>query len=354
MNAIQLFYFSGTGNAKQIAVWFSELAFERKIDCQLFDIAETDVKPIDSIHPEDLVIVISPVHGFNYPKITLDFIRRFPKGTNRVVLMCTGGGIKIGRIITPGVAGAAFMLASVILRKKGYQISGQIIFDMPTNWISLHPAMREKSVKYVLEKNHARVRQHFEKIVTGRNDFAALKRIVADVIVALPSFAYLFFGRFFLAKTLYASHRCNHCNLCVRECPVKAIKIVSRRPFWTYKCEGCMKCLNSCPVRAVEAAHGLVALVFYGWIAGTPILMGLLPGFFQHRLVAFLVFDVFLFFSLLFLLYRFQHLLLKNRMIAKIISFTSLTYYKFWGRYGLFTGNKQAENSMTNIKLNEK
>ena len=121
MNTIKIFYFSGTGNAKQVAIWFSELAVEKNIDCQLFGIAKTDVRSINYVNPQDLIIFIAPIHGFNYPKIALDFIRRFPKGKNSVVLMCTDGGIKIGRIITPGLAGAAFMTSSVILWKKGYK-----------------------------------------------------------------------------------------------------------------------------------------------------------------------------------------------------------------------------------------
>jgi ferredoxin/flavodoxin len=333
MKAIKLFFFSGTGNAKQIAAWISEMAVEKNIGCQLYDIAKTDVKSIDYINSEDFVIIIAPIHGFNYSKMVLDFICRFPKGKNHVALMCTAGGIKIGRIITPGVAGAAFMFSSAVLRRKGYKISGEIIFDMPTNWVSLHPAMSEKSAKFVFEKNHTLVKKHVEKLFEGKPNFAARKRIIADVIVGLPSVMYLYWGRFFMSKTLYASHKCNNCNLCIEKCPVKAINTIDRHPFWTVKCESCMKCMNNCPVRAIEAAHGLVILVFYLWIAGTPLLLGLLPAFFQHRLIEFLIFDVLYFFGLLFLLYRFQHLLLKNRVIAKIISFTSLTFYKFWGRY---------------------
>ena len=333
--SIKFFYFSGTGNAKQVATWFSELAVEKNVDCQLFDIAKTEVRSIDYVNPEDLVIFIAPIHGFNYSKLVLNFLCRFPKGKNRVVLMCTGGGIKIGRIITPGLAGAAFMFSSAVLWKKGYKIAGQIIFDMPTNWVSLHPAMSEKSTKFVFEKNYALVKKHFEKIYAGKNDFTALNRVIVDAIVALPSIAYLFWGRFFMSKTLYASNKCNHCNLCLKQCPVKAIKIVDQRPFWTFKCESCMKCLNHCPVRAIEAAHGLTALIFYIWIAGSAILLGLFPNIFHHRLVEFLMIDVLLFFGSLFVLYRSQHLLLKNRIIAKIISFTSLSHYKFWGRYNL-------------------
>ena len=330
---MKIFYFSGTGNAKQIATWFSELAIERGTDCQLFNMAETDVKSIDYIRPQDLLIFIAPIHGFNYPKTALHFISRFPKGKNRIVLMCTRGGTRIGRLLIPGVTGAAFMLSSIILNRKGYKIVGQVPFDMPTNWISLHPAPGGKTMKFVFEKNQIRVQKHFEIIFSGKNDFAARKETILDIITGLPSFAYLYWGRFFLSKTLFASSKCTYCNLCVRECPAKAIKIVNKRPFWTIKCESCMHCINACPSRAIETAHGLLILVFYLLIVGTPILMGLLPLLCHHWFISFLMFDVLLFFGLLFILYRFQHILLKNKVVAKIITYTSLTHYKFWGRY---------------------
>ena len=333
---INIFYFSGTGNAKQIATWFSELAIERGTDCQLFNMAETDVKSIDYIHPLDLLIFIAPIHGFNYPRIALHFIRRFPKGKNRIVLMCTRGGTRIGRLLIPGVTGAAFMLSSIILKIKGYQISGQVPFDMPTNWISLHPAPGKKTMHYLYEKNLIRVRKHFEIIFSDKNDYASRKEAILDIITGLPSFAYLYWGRFFLSKTLFASSKCTHCNLCVRECPAKAIKIIHKHPFWTIKCESCMHCINTCPSRAIEAAHGLLVLVFYVWMAGTPILMGLLPLLFHHWLISFLVFDVLLFFGLLFILYRLQHILLRSKVISKIVAYTSLTHYTFWGRYRIY------------------
>ena len=333
---IYIFYFSGTGNAKQIATWFSELTVEKGTECQLFNMAETDVKSIDYIDPQDLLIFIAPIHGFNYPKTALRFIRKFPKGKNRIVLMCTRGGTRIGPLLIPGITGAAFIVSSIILKIKGYVVAGQVPFDMPTNWTSLHPAPGDKTMKSILEKNQIRVRKHFEIIYSGKNDYAARKEVILDIITGIPSFAYLYWGRFFLSKTLYASSKCTQCNLCVRDCPVKAITIVDKRPYWSIKCESCMHCINICPFRAIEAAHGLLVLVFYLWIVGTPILMGLLPLLFHHWLIAFLVFDVLLFFGLLFLLYRFQHFLLKNRTVAKIIAYTSLTHYKFWRRYKQF------------------
>ncbi len=94
-----IFYFSGTGNAKRIALWFSEFAFKKEIDCTIFDIAKCDISNIVALIDNSLILIISPTHGFNFPKITLEFIRHFPKGNNRVVLMNTRAGMKIGKFI---------------------------------------------------------------------------------------------------------------------------------------------------------------------------------------------------------------------------------------------------------------
>ena len=331
MKILKIFYFSGTGNAKQVALWIAELAKQKNMDCQLYNIAAANSLP-DIIHSEDIIAMVSPIHGFNFPKIMLDFIRRFPDGKNRIILMNTRGGVRIGRIVTPGLTGIAFMLSSIILRKKGYKIIGQIPFDMPSNWISIHPALRKKSVNFILEKNYERVKKHFEKLYAKKTDFQARKELVQDILISPVSVAYYFGGKYFLAKSFYASSKCTQCNLCVNECPVKAIKTIDQRPYWTFKCESCMKCMNSCPEHAIETTHGLwVATIGVSAIVA-PIVAGCLPASVHHWLITFLIFNLILI-GLTVLLYRFQHLLLKNRILAKIIAFTSLTYYKFWGRY---------------------
>ena len=330
-NILKIFYFSGTGNAKQVALWFSELAIQKNIDCQIFNIAEKNSLP-DIINPEDTIVMISPIHGFNFPKIMLDFIRRFPNGKNHVILMNTRGGAKLNRIVTPGLTGIAFILSSIILRKKGYNIIGQIPFDMPSNWISIHPAFREKPVNFIFEKNHELVKKHFEKLYSGKTDFSARKDIIQDILISPVAVAYYFIGRYFLAKSFYATSKCTRCNLCIKECPVKAIKTFNQHPYWTLKCESCMKCMNNCPECAIETTHGLWVAVLWVSAIVAPILTALLPSSVHHGFVSFLIYNL-LAVGLIVLLYRVQHLLLRNRILAKIISFTSLTYYKFWGRY---------------------
>lgn len=333
IKSVVIFYFSGTGNAKQIALWLKEFAVKKNIDCQSYNIARTDRISIDSVHPESLIVIISPVHGFNFPKITLDFIQHFPKGKNNVVLMNTRAGMKLGRFVTPGLTGIAFMLSTLLLKAKGYNIVGQIPFEMPSNWISIHPALTSNAVKFLHEKSYDRVEKHSDKIFSGVPDFLSYRDLVQDILISPVALGYYLAGRFAFSKSCYASGDCDNCGLCIKQCPVKAIKTVNDRPYWTFHCESCMRCMNSCPKNAIETAHGLFAVTSILGSAMTTILLNnLLKISVQSGFVRLTLFTI-VFFALLGLFYKGQHLLLRSKLLAKLIVFTSLTHYKFWGRY---------------------
>ena len=325
-----IFYFSGTGNARMIASWFSKFAIENEVYCRIFDITSEGYIYLKEIDSDALIVFISPVHGFNYPKITLDFIRSFPKGNNSVVLMNTRAGMKVGKMVIPGLTGIAFFLSSFILKRKGYKTIGQIPFDMPSNWLSIHPALRKKAIEFIYEKNYHRVKKHFKILYSEETDFASNKDIIQDLLISPIALIYYLAGRYFLAKSYYASNKCNNCNLCIKQCPVQAIRLINARPFWSFKCESCMKCMNNCPSRAIEVAHGLwLVLIVLASTIGSFLFRDWLPN---TWIVRFLFFNL-IFFILLLVLYRVQHWILNNKLIAQIISLTSLTHYKCWGRY---------------------
>lgn len=330
---IFLYFFSGTGNAKRVALWISALAKEKGMECHLYNMAH--YRPDESIIPgkDALIIFISPIHGFNYPKITLGFIRHFHAGENRVLLMNTRAGMKIGNWITPGLTGIAFFLSSFWLRQKGYRIIGQIPYDMPSNWLSLHPALNDPTVAFIHKAMQARVQKHFDMLLAGKNLFLSQKEIIQDLLIAPISLLYYFIGRFMIAKSFYADDHCDNCGICIRECPVDAIQQTGNRPFWTIHCESCMRCMNFCPKKAIQTSHGLLAvtILLYSLLIG--VLYGyVLQNLEVHPLLRFILSNL-VFFGLLLILYRLQHLALKNRFLARIISHTSLTYYRFWGRY---------------------
>lgn len=197
-----IYYFSGTGNARTVASWISASALKHNIATIIYNIADFDRLNVEPPLSDTLIIFVSPIHGFNYPPVMLNFIARFPKGNCNVLLMNTRAGMLIGKYITPGLTGVAFYLSAFLLSLKGYTIKGMVPVDLPSNWISVHPGLNDRTIKFLHEKNKERVLKHAEKIISGKSDFIALREIIQDIIIAPVSLGYYFIGRFFLQKLI--------------------------------------------------------------------------------------------------------------------------------------------------------
>ncbi|MFH0735899.1 MAG: EFR1 family ferrodoxin [bacterium] len=334
-NKIIIYYFSGTGNSQNVALWISNIAAEFKIPCEILNISQTERRNLNSPILKSLIIFISPVHGFNYPPIMTNFIFHFPKGSNNIVLMNTRAGMLIGNFITPGLSGITFYLAAIVLKIKGYKLKGMFPVDLPSNWISVHPGLNERTVKYLHKKNKEKVEIFAKTILSGKTVFSCLKEIIQDLLVSPISVLYYFIGRFFLSKTYYASGDCNNCGLCIKNCPVKAIKIVDKRPYWTFNCESCMKCMSNCPHKAIETSHGftILAVLIFTPLILTPFYKYFTFYFFElNNEFGKFLFETVLFLGFFGIIYKIMHYLLRFKFFERIVVYTSLTKYKFWGR----------------------
>ncbi|MFH1197091.1 MAG: EFR1 family ferrodoxin [bacterium] len=330
-----IYYFSGTGNSKNVAAWFVDLAREKNIFVESIDIGKSERRSIQPPPEDALVVFISPIHGFNYPPIMLNFIWHFPVGKNKVILMNTRAGMLIKQWITPGLTGIAFYFSALLLKIKGFSIKGMFPVDLPSNWISVHPGLNERTVKYLHEKNKDKIAAFAQKIFSGKSDFKAVREIIQDILISPISILYYCIGRFFLSKTYYASLDCDNCNACIKNCPVKAIIEVDKRPFWTYRCESCMRCMGNCPKKAIETAHGFA---FGIWALYSFVLLILFYKYFtlyffsiKNEAVKFII-ETIIFLSATMIGYRFMHYLLRFKFFERLVVYTSLTKYKFWGR----------------------
>ena len=339
--SLRIYFFSGTGNARNVAYWFSDVAREQKIPVETIDIAKIDRKKIQPSQPGSLVGFISPTHGFNYPPAMMYFIFRFPRSKgNRAFLMNTRAGMKLSKWFLPGLSGIALWLSSIVLLLKGYHIVGLRSIDLPSNWISFHPGLKENVVDSIYGHCKGITTKFASKILSGKRVYTAFRDIIQDLLITPVTIGYFFVGRFILAKSFYATNSCDKCDLCINNCPVKAIQTVDNRPFWSYRCESCMRCMNDCPKRAIETAHG--------YIIGIMILlnMGIIIWFWQlvGRLITIpanngwaktgvTLIGWVLTFLVMVISYRIYHYLLRIPIIRQFFYYTSLTRYKFWRRY---------------------
>ena len=82
----------------------------------------------------------------------LKFIRKFPKGKADLAIINTRGGLKFKKIFFPGLSGVAQLLPMMILLLKGYKIAGALPFDLPSNWVSLHPGLTDSAVSDIVHR----------------------------------------------------------------------------------------------------------------------------------------------------------------------------------------------------------
>lgn len=333
---LTVYYFSGTGNSKNVALWISKVAEEKNLECSLINISMIERRVIEKPDPDSMLLFISPIHGFNYPPVMLHFIMRFPKGKNKVLLMNTRAGMLIGKYITPGLTGIAFYLSAFLFKLKGYSIHAMYPVDLPSNWISLHPGLNERTVRYLHEKNKEKVTAFAHRVLSGKNNFKGVYEIIQDTIFSPISLLYYFVGRFVFSKTFYASGSCDNCNVCIKGCPVKAIIKVDNRPYWTFNCESCMKCMSTCPKKSIETGHGFI--IGYMLIFSSVILVffyKILNLFFTFKIengISGFVIETIFMILFLGLFYRIIHYLMRFKFFERLMVYTSLTKYKFWGR----------------------
>ncbi len=334
LRAVTIYYFTGTGNSGNVARWMSSVAGQHHISRTVHNIAMTDRHSVVPAPEGSLIIFVSPVHGFNYPPIMLHFIARFPKGNNKIILMNTRAGMLIGKFNVPGLTGVAFLLSALILKCKGYSIAGTKPVDLPSNWISIHPGLNKRTVRYLHEKNKEKVIVFAEKVLSGKRVHAARHEIIIDILLFPVSVGYYLIGRFVFAKTFYTSGDCSNCDLCIKNCPVKAIIRIDKRPFWTFRCESCMRCISHCPQRSIETAHGFIIAycLFFSVFTGLFFkYFNSLPFTINNRLIHDIT-ESALFLLFLGIFYRIIHYLMHFRFFERLMVYTSLTKYKFWGK----------------------
>jgi len=341
---LRMFYFSGTGNARNVARWMVEVWREHHQQGEAIDLAQVGDEAVQ-VGPNDDIALASPTHGFNFPPITLAFLFAFPRTTygNRVCIINTRGGVRLFGVYLPGLSGVAQLLAALVFLHKGYRVVGMRPIDLPSNWISLHPGLREDAIRAIYARCEAVTRRCANRLLAGHRDLRALFDLPQDLLIAPIALGYYLVGRFLFAKSFIASAACDACGVCINQCPVQALRLVAGRPFWSYRCESCMRCMNQCPKRAIETAHGFVAgflflfdvaLLALIYPALRPVASVLSDTGMVATLVRF-VLDAALMLAALFLSYRLLHRGLGVRPIERLIVLTSLTHFAFWRRYRL-------------------
>ncbi len=264
-DVVKIFYFSGTGNAKNTANWAQSFLLSKNIKTALVNIEHENLdSPLKS---GDRIGFIFPVHGFTTIWIMLKFILSFPKTKSNVeaFFVTTLGALTIKNTLIPGWEGSGLYIPAMILRFKGYKIAGAYpLRQTPQNWTPLLPSNGICTTDKMmgLAKNNFETFLH-NLFVENKKVFCGKISFIFGVLIFPLSFLYLVWGKFFLAKINYSTTSCNACGLCIKNCPVSAIVMKNDRPFWKFSCESCMRCMNYCPRNAIVANLPLFSCIAF-------------------------------------------------------------------------------------------
>ncbi|MCX6333272.1 MAG: EFR1 family ferrodoxin [Bacteroidia bacterium] len=339
-DSLYIYYISGTGNARLSSQWIAEEAQKRglKTVVQQIDRLENIIMPLASEKP--LIGFAYPTHGFNTAPIMLRFMAGFPRGMGKeIFLVNTRAGMKLYKIFMLGLTGLALVLPAFILWLKGYRCIGFRPVDMPSNWIPLHPGIKNKVIESIIARCKPIVMNFADKILSGKKVYRGLYSLPVDLLISPIAAGYYLGGRFFLSKTFVANSNCNNCGICIKECPTASIIYVRNRPYWKLTCESCMRCLNSCPQKAIEAAHGMATGMMFlisavnAWVIMKIVnTLGIQPEAWWWKLVSqFIMIGVMI--AIASTVYLIMHYAMGFKPVRSLVRFSSLTAIPGWRRY---------------------
>ncbi len=332
---VLLFYFTGTGNALKAARWIIERATTAGVPVELHAIDRKYRPDASMIDSSTLVGFLYPTHGFNAAPSMIYFMLKFPraKGAHAFTLN-TRAGMKLYHVLGPGLSGLAQVVPMLILLCKGYRVRGGLPLDMPSNWISLHPAYGNSWISFIVKRSEEITKDFADAILGGGRRFLRpFVTLPLDLAIAPISVIYFLVGRFGLAKTFIYSSACNDCMICVNNCPVGAIEIRNGKPYWKFTCESCMRCIHNCPQQAIQASHLLfLAFILLGQIPFAMYLFTAMPflKIVNNRAIVFFI-NSYVMLLVIFFLYMLVQLLLRLKPVNALFTYTSLT--KYWKRY---------------------
>jgi Pyruvate/2-oxoacid:ferredoxin oxidoreductase delta subunit len=281
---VLLYYFSGTGNSYRVACWMAEAARENGLASQVKAIDSSN--PAEEIHAGQLIGLLCPTHAFTAPWAMIRFALSLPhaQGVVDAFVILTRGGSLIGKRVLPGMEGTGAYLLALILALKGYRVHGASGLDMPVTWTVVMPGLSQESAEEIIQQVKPRALDFFQSILAGKTRWHGFIPLAIGLALLPLSVMYLCMGRFFLAKLFYASNRCNGCGLCARSCPVQAVKMRGKTPYWTLSCESCTRCMNFCPQQAVEASYPFGLALMY--LSGVSVVALALDWLAQYATVA--------------------------------------------------------------------
>lgn len=253
MSTVEIYFFSGTGNTL-----FLVKELKKRIP-------EAVLIPIAALRYDAVVVPQSkkigfcfPNHGGQIPLAMKLFIQKLKlEGDEYLFTLISSGGTGCNAVGT----------INKIVRKKGLELSGEFLINVPsfnpkTDDISTLPSEQHvEDFKRCVPKKLDRI-ANAVKQNTRLTDLDAppyqlpviIEKFLAPIVLNTMAHSPSFFKDYF-----YVDANCTGCGICEQACQTGRIGVQSRKPEWDLKilCYCCHACLAFCPSGAIQVTPKL-------------------------------------------------------------------------------------------------
>lgn len=239
-----IYFFSGTGNSKEIAKQLCS-ALNDEMTPITWD---TEAKIPEN--PTERIGLVFPVYGWGLPRVVERFISKIPFHTTvhkRYVYAVLTCGDDIGK---------TDVLLRQSLQAKGWNLSAVFSIQMRNTYICLpgfdvdsEATVKEKQIKSAKQLNNITNKiMHCEPSLPSDVHPGTMAWFKSYVLRPL-------FNRFLISpKHFHVNGKtCTQCGRCIRICPLHNIeKDENGFPAWKEQCTHCLACYHGCPQHAIE------------------------------------------------------------------------------------------------------
>lgn len=237
-----IFYFSATGNSRQVAK-----SLAARTDETLIDIVEciTNNNYQFNVAPNERIGFVTPTYFWGLPCLVADFIN---------ALQIDGYNHQYTYIVTTfgSFCGGAPQHLKRLLRPKNINLEASFSIRMVDVWTPIFDLSDKAKNEQKTEAAQPKIAEVCDLVVNcQKGNF--LKWPLPDFICRI---SYLFYNYSRKTSNFYVEEQCNGCGLCEKKCPLGAIAIKNGKPTWVKdKCAICLGCLHRCPKFAIQYGH---------------------------------------------------------------------------------------------------
>lgn len=229
-----ILYFSATGNSRYVAERIADKIHTKAISL-------TECTPEIQLLENEVFGFISPTYHLGLPSIVREYLATvsFLKKPKYSFFVATYG-------TTCGQTGR---LAENHLRDKGLQIDAKFSIKMPDTWTPTFDLSNPNKVAKINQSAEVQIDEIIQCILNcDVGDYMKAKVPMFAVKIYYPTYESQRETKHFKLM-----NTCIGCGLCVKHCPIQAIKLEDRKPVWVKeKCVLCLGCLHRCPKFSIQ------------------------------------------------------------------------------------------------------